>query len=107
MMPYSIFCPVSLVVARALSEDAFDPSFDSMPAIFNRPIFENMQCIQLPWKKDILDEEIFPMSYASFHSIWQRTVLVAGYPEKLRPYSLRVGAGSRLDGIIMLTFLPY
>lgn len=47
------------------------------------------------------------MSYASFHTIWQRTILVAGYPEKLQPYSLHVGAGSRLDGMFMLTFFSY
>lgn len=97
-MPYSMFCPVSLIIAKALSDDAFDPSFGSVQALFDRPIFGNTACVDLVWKKEIMDQEIFPMSYSSFYELWNRVHVVAGYSEKVRPYSLRVGAGSRLDG---------
>lgn len=96
--PYSLFCPVSLVVARALSEDAFSPSFDALDQLLHRPLFEdNINYISLQWKKELLDEEIFPIEYNRFWALLARTVEVAGYPESLRPYALRVGAGTRLN----------
>lgn len=63
-MPYSMFCPVSLIIAKALSDDDFNPSFGSVQALFDRPIFGNTACVDLVWKKEIMDQEIFPMSYS-------------------------------------------
>ncbi|KAH8757749.1 hypothetical protein F5883DRAFT_428208, partial [Diaporthe sp. PMI_573] len=98
LVPQKIFCPVSLVVARALADDAFDPSFDSVHSLLSRPDLEHTQCIQLKWKDEALDREIFPLTYNRFGELWRRTIIVAGYPERIRPYAIRVGAGSRLDG---------
>lgn len=98
MHPYSLFCPVSLVVAWALLEDAFSPSFKSLDKLLHRPLFEEkINCIPLPWKKELLDEEIFPIEYNRFWALMKRTIDIAGYPESLKPYAVRVGAGSRLD----------
>lgn len=98
MHPYSILCPVSLVVARASSEDALSPSFKSLYQLLHQPLFDaNIDCISLPWKEELLDEEIFPIDYHRFWALLARTVAVVGYPESLRPYTVRVGASVRLD----------
>ncbi|KAI7785349.1 Mitosis inhibitor protein kinase mik1 [Diaporthe eres] len=94
----SLFCPVSLVVARALAADAFRHSFTTLHELLNRPLFDKgTNCISLPWKEELLECEMFPISYVRYWSIWRRTTIVAGYSEDLRPYAVRVGAGSRLD----------
>lgn len=101
LIPYRLFCPTSLVLARGLSEDAFDPSFDSAEALLQRPKMEkDINCVTLPWKEALLDKEIFPISYRQFFDIWARVLLVAGFPELIRPYAVRVGAGSRLNGML-------
>lgn len=98
MHPYSLLCPTSLVVARALAADAFSPSFGSLEEMFHRPqLEERTNCIHLSWRKELLDEEIFPIEYNRFWALMTRTVEVAGYPDSLKPYAVRVGAGSRLD----------
>lgn len=94
-----LLCPVSLVIARALADNAFDPPIDSMETLLTRPLFENCQRVRLQWKDTIRNKPIFPISYAQFSALWLRTTLVAGYPERIRPYSMRVGAGNRLDGM--------
>ncbi|KAL2289652.1 hypothetical protein FJTKL_01892 [Diaporthe vaccinii] len=72
LVPQKIFCPVSLVVARALADDAFEPSFDSVHSLLSRPNLEHTQCIQLKWKDDALDREIFPLTYNRFGELWRR-----------------------------------
>lgn len=101
LVPYRLFCPASLVLARGLSEDAFDPSFDSAEELSQRPKMEkDINSVRLPWKEALLDKEIFPISYRQYFEIWSRVLLVAGFPELIRPYAVRVGAGSRLNGML-------
>lgn len=100
-VPYNLFCFASLVVARALADDAFDPPFDSPEDLWRRPVMEeHIQCIRLPWKKDLQEKEIFPLSYQQYHEIFNRTCIVAGFPKPLRPYAVRVGAAARFDGTL-------
>lgn len=100
MHPFSLFCPVSLVVARALAVNAFQASFATFDELSNTPLFEeHVSCIRLPWKKELIGQAILPLGYSRFWGLWTRTVKVAGFPDGLRPYSMRVGAGSRLDGM--------
>lgn len=61
---------------------------------------DHTQSIKLPWKEELLEQSIFPLSYNRLWALWTQTLRVAGYPEGLRPYALRVGAGSRLNGMI-------
>lgn len=91
------FCPVSLVAARALADDAFEPSVDSVQTLLTRPIFQGTRCVELRWKDGFSDRLLFPLGYTQFWKIWRRTLEVAGFPESIRPYALRVGAGARLD----------
>ncbi|KAK7735967.1 hypothetical protein SLS63_003485 [Diaporthe eres] len=100
-VPYRLFCPASLVVAQGLSEDAFDPSFGSAEELLKRPLMEKgIKSVTLGWKEKLLEKEIFPISYRDFWEIWSRVLLVAGFPESLRPYAVRVGAGSRMNGAL-------
>jgi hypothetical protein len=87
-------------VARAIKDDAFKPGFDSIEAILRRPILENVDYVPLKWKEGKLDCPIFPLLYSRYNELWHRTCLVAGFREDLRLYTLRVGAGARLDGTI-------
>lgn len=99
MHSFSLFCPVSLVIARALAANAFKHGFQSLDELVNRPRFdgEKVHSIELPWKEELRDQQMFPITYHRFWSVWTRTNTVAGYPEVLRPYAMRVGAGRRLD----------
>lgn len=40
------------------------------------------------------------MTYKSFNEVWYRTLLVAGFRNYLRLYSLRVGTRVRFDGML-------
>jgi Protein of unknown function (DUF3435) len=99
-VPFPHICLCSLIVDRAIKDDAFNPSFDSVEALLHRPILEDTDYLPLEWKKDKLDQQIFPISYCRYNEIWHRACLVAGFREVPRLYTLRVGAGARLDGTI-------
>jgi hypothetical protein len=46
----------------------------------------------------MLDRPIFNLSNGTFYDLWRRTCLVSGLREDPRFYTMRVGAGGRLDG---------
>lgn len=94
----SLFCIVSLVIARALADNAFDPPVDSLQTLLSRPVFDDRKRLKMKWKADMLNRPIWPISYNTYWRIWTQTTFVAGYPKPIRPYSLRVGAGNRLNG---------
>ncbi|KAI1093468.1 hypothetical protein F5B19DRAFT_482691 [Rostrohypoxylon terebratum] len=100
LLPTSSFCLASLVLARAIQENAFDPSFATIDEIFDRPKLESVNFIPLKWKRSFQDRPIFPMTYKYFNEVWHRTLLVAGFRNHSRLYSLRVGAGARFDGVL-------
>ncbi|RYP64095.1 hypothetical protein DL771_008954 [Monosporascus sp. 5C6A] len=99
LVPRSSFCLASLVLARAVQDDAFDPSFSTVEEIFDRPNLESVDFIPLKWKQDFLNKPIFPMAYKTLNELWHRTLLVAGFRNHSRLYSLRVGAGARFDDV--------
>jgi hypothetical protein len=98
LVPYPNICLASLIATRAITDDAFEPSFESVDALLRRPALEGVDFLPLKWKKEMLDRPIFPLAYSSFNYLWHRTCLVAGFREDSRIYALRVGAGARLDG---------
>ncbi|KAH9431468.1 hypothetical protein MCOR02_008757 [Pyricularia oryzae] len=85
---------VRIVVAQAIKDDAFDPPIHSWGDLEKPRV---AQYSELSWKKEMLDREIFPLSYETELALWYRTLLVAGYREPMRLYSIRVGAGARLN----------
>lgn len=100
LVPYPNICLASLIATRAITDDAFEPSFESVDALLRRPALEGVDFLPLKWKKEMLDRPIFPLAYSSFNYLWHRTCLVAGFREDSRIYALRVGAGARLDGVL-------
>ncbi|KAL5900173.1 hypothetical protein ACKVWC_011469 [Pyricularia oryzae] len=85
---------VRIVAAQAIKDGAFDPPYHSWEDL-EKP--RDAEYAQLHWKKEMLDREIFALSHETERALWYRTLLVAGYREPMRLYSIRVGAGARLD----------
>ena len=97
-IPYSLLCLASAMSARAIQDDAFEPSFTTSDELLNRPILEDVDAFPLKWKSQLLDKPILKLSASTFYQLWERTCLVSGMREHPRFYSTRVGAGGRLDG---------
>lgn len=90
------------MVARALYDDAFLPEykFKSLQDILERPKLGEVDYISLDWKEEFHQKSIVPIAYFKFKELWDQTLLVAGFRQQERPYSMRVGAGGRLNGSI-------
>ncbi|KAI0133446.1 hypothetical protein BJ170DRAFT_606345 [Xylariales sp. AK1849] len=100
LIPCQLLCLTSILVARALADQAFDVNYESLDDILHRPDLGDVDYIPLPWKSDFGDKAILPIAYFKYKELWDRTLLVAGYRQQERPYSMRVGAGGRLDGAL-------
>lgn len=85
---------VRIVAAQAIKDGAFDPPYHSWEDL-EKP--RDAEYAELHWKKEMLDREIFALSHETERALWYRTLLVAGYREPMRLYSIRIGAGARLD----------
>ncbi|KAI1340623.1 hypothetical protein F5Y15DRAFT_45409 [Xylariaceae sp. FL0016] len=98
-IPCKPICLVSLLVARAIADQAFQTEFSSIEELCARARLEHTDSLQLRWKPGMENKEIVPINYASYLDLWHRTLLVAGLrDDEQRPYSLRVGAGGRMSG---------
>ena len=98
-MPCKILCLLSILLAQALVDDAFEAHFPSVDALMTRPKLKaNVDYMPLKWKEEILDQPLLPISYNQYWKTWCDTIQAAGVREKVRPYATRVGAGGRLDG---------
>ncbi|KAH8891472.1 hypothetical protein GQ53DRAFT_147693 [Thozetella sp. PMI_491] len=99
LVPLPVLCLASLVLTRAIQLDALDvkPRFQSVGELLQRPVLGETGRIDIPWKSEFLDQPIFPITYPVFYELWMRCLLVIGCRKAIRPYSLRVGAGARLD----------
>ena len=92
-------CLVRLLVALAIDAKAFK-YFDTAQSVLDQkpPPDFNGQYFEAEWKEELLDEHLVSVSDSTFRKVWHRTCTVAGLSGTLRPYSLRVGAGMRLNG---------
>ncbi|KAI0804888.1 hypothetical protein GGR55DRAFT_304735 [Xylaria sp. FL0064] len=100
LIPNCTFCLASLILTRGIQTNSFDPSFTTVDQIFDRPNLEHVDFIPLRWKTDMLEESIFSLSYKTLNELWHRMLLVSGAREDARLYSLRVGTGANLDGVL-------
>ncbi|KAJ3573686.1 hypothetical protein NPX13_g4609 [Xylaria arbuscula] len=100
LIPNCTFCLASLILTRGIQTNGFDPSFTTVDQIFDRPNLEHVDFIPLRWKTDMLEENIFSLSYKTLNEFWHRMLLVSGAREDARLYSLRVGTGANLDGVL-------
>jgi hypothetical protein len=91
----------SLVITRALEMDALAISFESAHELLRRPALGKTDRIDIPWKEEFLDKPLFPLTYPVFYELWMRCLLVIGCRKTIRPYALRVGAGARMDGMLL------
>jgi hypothetical protein len=106
-IPYSPICLASIIAARAIKDDAFKVAFESVEALLSRPTLESVDFLPLDWKEEMLDRPIFNISDSTFSDLWHRTCLVSGLRVNPRFYTMRVGAGGRLDGKqILKTLIP-
>ncbi|KAM7210532.1 Protein of unknown function (DUF3435) domain containing protein [Rhypophila decipiens] len=97
-VPCQAICLLTLILARALHDNAFETPFASFAEILQRPNLEDVDYISLKWKPEFEKKKIFPLTYHRYWELWTRTWFVAGSRNNVRPYSMRVGAGGRLDG---------
>lgn len=101
-IPFQPIDLAHLIATQAIATDAFEPSFSSIDEIYSRPNLEHTDALELHWKKEMLNNRVFDIDYHAFWETWNRLWLVAGNRDHQRPYSLRVGAGGKLDGTIPL-----
>jgi hypothetical protein len=97
-VPHKVICLATLIAIQALHDDAFEAGFPSFDELLRRPILDGTDRVELKWKTSIRDCQILPLPYHTFLELWNRTLIVLGCKDLRRPYSLRVGAGSLLDG---------
>jgi len=101
-IPFQQIDLVNLIATQAIAADAFTTPFASIDEIFSRPNLEHTDALELHWKKEMLDRRVFDIEYHTFWDAWNRLWLVSGNRDPQRPYSLRLGAGDKLDGIVPL-----
>ncbi|KAI6317725.1 hypothetical protein MCOR34_003931 [Pyricularia oryzae] len=91
-----LVCLSTLLLSQAIADDAFAAS-DSITSLEDLERPREAKYVRLPWKKEMLDREIIQIDYATLLRLWKRLVDVAGCRDPMRPYSMRIGAGGRLD----------
>ncbi len=103
LVPFPLIDSASLVITRAIQMDALDldVSYRSLRELLQRPRLGETGRIDIPWKEEFLKKPLFPLKYADFWAIWHRCLYVIGSRKDIRPYSLRVGAGARMDGMLL------
>ncbi|KAI8674512.1 C2H2-type domain-containing protein [Fusarium keratoplasticum] len=101
-VPVKSICLLSHIVAMAIYNGAFATKFTSCEEVLypKNLLEDHIDYVPLKWKDDIVDQPVFPLDYKLYWRIWHRVLEVAGLREGLRPYSIRVGAGGRLNGAL-------
>ncbi|KAF2254145.1 hypothetical protein BU26DRAFT_134336 [Trematosphaeria pertusa] len=98
LLPYALFCLTHLVCAVGIYFEAFEADYQSIDEMLSTPNLETVDYVHLKWKKDKLEDPIFPMSYTSFWRTLRRVLLVAGFNTLARIYAFRLGALMEYDG---------
>ena len=103
-IPYKPLCLLSLFVIIGVAYNAFEEEYQDPCEVLHPKgqLDEGIQYTPIAWKEGMLDKRIAPISYHQYWSIWNRVNTVSGMRDRVRPYSMRVGAGQRLDGRIPL-----
>ncbi|KAL8405658.1 hypothetical protein RB596_004496 [Gaeumannomyces avenae] len=110
--PKLIFCPVSIIIALALHDHAFDaPSLKNASRVLGTKIPESMECMPLRWKECMLKIPVFrrfdcngvlsrteAMLYAKLRDDLARQSLNAGFEVRWTPKFFRRGAANAANG---------
>lgn len=102
LVPCPLVCLASLLVARVLHDKAFIVEFESLQAILDQLKMGDVDYIPLDWKEGFDKKPIIPIAYFKFKELWDQTLLAPGFRQSEQPYSMRVGAGARLNGMFLL-----
>lgn len=97
LLHYPLFCLTHLVSVIGIHPKAFKAGYQSVDEVLHKPNLEDVNCVPLEWRDDILDKEIFPMSYTTFGRTLRHILLVAGFVTLARVYAFRVGALMEYD----------
>ncbi|KAI1157749.1 hypothetical protein F5B18DRAFT_643736 [Nemania serpens] len=100
LVPNRAFCLASLILTQAINDQAFEAGYNTVEEIFDKPNLETVDFIPLKWRPDVKDQEVFRLSDSMLAELFHRTLLVMGVRRSPRYYSLRVGCGARLDGVL-------
>jgi hypothetical protein len=90
------------VITRGLQMGAFDTPHKTAHDLIHCPNLGETNRLDIPWKQEFLKQILFPLDYQQFRDLWARCCLVIGCRRPIRPYALRVGAGARMDGMLLL-----
>ncbi|KAI9146631.1 hypothetical protein HJFPF1_13614 [Paramyrothecium foliicola] len=103
-VPFGLICLVKLLVSLAVHAGAFQSNFKTADEVlkWSPPADFQGDYLEAEWRPDFLDQKIVSIAYPQFWGLWSRVCTVAGLRDHdhIRPYSLRVGAGRRLDGAL-------
>lgn len=100
-MPCKSLCILSLLLCKAFSDNAFFGGFRTLEELLPSEYQFSSRDVDynpIPWRKDILDKKIVPLTYHRFLDLWNRCLFVMGMRVNVRMYSLRVGTAGKLDG---------
>ncbi|KAH6889973.1 hypothetical protein B0T10DRAFT_548470 [Thelonectria olida] len=97
-VPHKIICLLTLLLSRAIADNAFKNGYTHVSQVLERRLKTHVDYVPAKWKEGMLKKKIVPITYNLYKLLWDRTVAVAGRQNKIRPYSMRVGAGGRLNG---------
>ncbi|KAI1313157.1 hypothetical protein F5Y03DRAFT_406465 [Xylaria venustula] len=95
---YPLLCLTHLVGVIGIHFNAFKAGYRSVDELLHRPNLEHVDYVPLEWRDEVLDDDIFPMSYTTFSRIFQHVLLVAGFRTMARIYAFRLGALVEYDG---------
>ncbi|KAH0561978.1 hypothetical protein GP486_003316 [Trichoglossum hirsutum] len=98
LLPYPLFCLTHIDGVIGIHCKAFGAGYQSVHGLLYRANLENVDYVALEWHDEMLDDEIFPMSYTSFRRTLRFVLLVAGFSTLARVYTFRVGALVEYDG---------
>ena len=105
-----IFCPVVFFLALAFADDVF-ATVSSPTQLFEK--YSNVSCferIKIPFKPNKLEQPLFQnhspqkrgnlYHYCLYHTVLRDLSLRARYPVHIRPYTIRRGVATKIDGLL-------
>ncbi|KAF9770092.1 hypothetical protein IL306_012399 [Fusarium sp. DS 682] len=107
LVPFKPVCLLTHIVAMAFFKNAFSTNFTTPEEILYPKPDNEVDYVPLAWKDEIQDDLVFKLGYNLYWKLWHRVLLVGGLRENPRPYSVRVGAGNRLDGALTPAIRSY
>ncbi|KAF5725116.1 hypothetical protein FMUND_210 [Fusarium mundagurra] len=107
LVPFKPVCLLTHIVAMAFFRNAFSTKFTTPEDILFPKPDKEVDYVPLSWKDEIKDDAVFKLGYNLYWKLWHRVLLVGGLRENPRPYSVRVGAGNRLDGVLTSALRGY